>query len=81
MLSAALITPDVAQALAGPQPLPIETISPGTDSHEHGFKEVAWDSARFGPSVTDFEGAHATFKTLERCACGAERITSVRALY
>lgn len=74
-------TRDMAVALQGPQPLPIENVAVGIEAHEHDFKPVEWDKARFGPDVTDFDDTHATFKTLERCACGAERIRSVRALF
>ena len=63
------------------------TILEGDLAHPHQFQEVTWDP-QHGEMLMDleekdalfFKATTATFRDLERCSCGAERIKSKRAL-
>ncbi len=66
----------------------VTTEGKGDTLHEHRFEEVPCDRDRFGPSTTDFDKDYGTalefpmctYKTLLRCACGEERVHSIRSL-
>ena len=58
----------------------------GSPKCAHRYQEVPWDSDRLGPGVVGFDDPKvvmgmATFKTLMRCSCGAEKVERKRALY
>lgn len=60
----------------------------GDAQHEHQYEEVPWNHKRDGRSMIDFDKdpggpiafPQATYRTLLRCSCGREGISSVRSL-
>lgn len=80
-------TSDAISAHIASRDLDLVMVTEGDPTHHHDFKEVLWDSGRFGSEFTAdsdhgtaIEFPMATVKSLYRCHCGAEGTHSLRGL-